>query len=88
MISGRDQTVYFALELDFLFVVVGRVPFCEAGFASREGLVRRGEGADGEGRDGEGRGGEGKGEAHCRFWMRMKDRTIVRVESAMRWVAG
>lgn len=39
LVARRDEPVDFPLELDFLLVAVGGVPFCEAGFAPR--WVRR-----------------------------------------------
>ena len=35
LIAGRDEAVDFAFEFDLFVVVVGRVPFGEAGLASR-----------------------------------------------------
>jgi len=34
LVARRYEAVDLAFELDFLFVVVGRVPFCETCFAS------------------------------------------------------
>lgn len=34
LVSGRDEAVDFAFELDLLIVAVGVVPFCQTGLAS------------------------------------------------------
>lgn len=65
LVPGGDEAVDLALELEFGVVGVGIVPFGQASFASEGiGLVWGGVGDRGGGK-------------YWRFWMRMKERTIV-----------
>jgi hypothetical protein len=73
LIAWSDETVNFALEFDFLVVGVGIIPFGEPSLASGVGvLVRR---VECRGR---------AGETNWRFWMRMKEMTILVVCQGVR----